>query len=248
MQIAMRVLRRYVGTEGKPMPGDVVHVTPQRAARLEARGQACRLVSAPAYRCMWERATVCIVAGGPSLVESDVRAAKARGWKMLGVNDAYRMLPELDALYACDGKFWRAHHADLPAGLRGKCYTRDSEAAAQYGLHHVPSSNGRGLCLDAGRIHEGGNSGYQAMNLAYHAGASRMVLLGFDMRRGKGGRKHWFGDHPAGLNVESPYDVWIEKFGPLALDLALNGVEVINASRETALRCFERRPLETVAD
>lgn len=96
-------------------------------------------------------------------------------------------------------------------------------------------------------IHEGGNSGYQAINLAYHFGAARLVLLGFDMQR-TGGKSHWFGDHPAGMNVPSPYDVWRGKFTALAADLALEGVEVLNCSRETALETFRRMDLAAVAD
>lgn len=32
----------------------------------------------------------------------------------------------------------------------------------------------------------------------------------------------------------------------LASDLEADGVEVINASRQTALECFQRRPLEEI--
>lgn len=91
-------------------------------------------------------------------------------------------------------------------------------------------------------IHEGGNSGYQAINLAYHAGAAHIVLLGFDMKTN--GKRHWFGDHPTpALNVSSPYDVWIPKFGPLAADLAADGVAVTNCCTDSALGAFVRRPL-----
>lgn len=73
------------------------------------------------------------------------------------------------------------------------------------------------------------------------------MLLGFDMQR-TGGKSHWFGDHPAGMNVPSPYDVWRGKFTALAADLALEGVEVLNCSRETALETFRRMDLAAVAD
>lgn len=245
----MRVLRRYVGEEGKPLPGEVVHVTPQRARRLEDRGQAVPVAPpVPSYVGQWRGQTACVIAGGPSLTKADVEAAAARGWRMVGVNDAYRIAPALDMLYACDGKFWKHHVGDIPAELRARGYTRDVAAAAEYQLNHVRSENGRGLSLDPAAIHEGGNSGYQAINLAYHTGVARIVLLGFDMQKGKRGERHWFGDHPAGLNVESPYAVWIEKFAPLAFDLVMNGVEVLNASRRTALTCFPRVPLEAIAD
>jgi hypothetical protein len=37
---------------------------------------------------------------------------------------------------------------------------------------------------------------------------------------------------------------WVEKFKVLAKDLESEKVEVINATRETALECFKRVPLE----
>ena len=94
-------------------------------------------------------------------------------------------------------------------------------------------------------IHEGGNSGYQAMNLAFNAGAKRIVLLGFDMQR-TGDKAHWFGNHPGSMQVPSPYADWLKKFEPLAADLTAQGVEVFNCTRETALTCFKRVPLESV--
>lgn len=38
--------------------------------------------------------------------------------------------------------------------------------------------------------------------------------------------------------------MWRAKFPALAADLKREGVRVINASRETALECFERMSLE----
>lgn len=125
--------------------------------------------------------------------------------------------------------------------------TRDAGAAHRYGLEWIRSENAPGLSLDPEVIHEGGNSGYQALNLAYHAGAGRIVLLGYDMQR-TGGRAHWFGDHPRGLQVSSPFEDWRRRFDALAADLARAGVEVINASRETALTCFRRAPLESIGN
>lgn len=94
-------------------------------------------------------------------------------------------------------------------------------------------------------IHEGGNSGYQAINLAFHTGAKRIVLLGFDMQR-TDGKAHWFGNHPGNMQVPSPYADWLHKFEQLAADLKVQGVEVLNCTRETALTCFERVSLDAV--
>jgi hypothetical protein len=93
-------------------------------------------------------------------------------------------------------------------------------------------------------IHQGGNSGYQAINLAYLWGAKAIVLLGFDCSPSKDGKAHWFGQHGPQLTQRQPFDLWQAKFPQLAQDLASENVPVLNASRETVLRCFERVDLE----
>jgi len=93
-------------------------------------------------------------------------------------------------------------------------------------------------------IHQGGNSGYQAINLAYLWEAKTIVLLGLDCSLSPKGDAHWFGQHGEGLTNHQPFQLWQAKFPQLAVDLQAEGVRVINASRQTALTCFERMTLE----
>lgn len=96
-------------------------------------------------------------------------------------------------------------------------------------------------------VHFGGNSGYQAINLAYLWGATRIVLLGFDCKP-VAGKDHWFGQHPKGLTQIQPYELWMNNFPLLARELADEGVEVINCSPDTALKCFKRSSIEKIND
>lgn len=104
-----------------------------------------------------------------------------------------------------------------------------------------------GLSDDPGFLVTGGNSGYQAIGLAVHFGASRIILTGYDMQA-TGGKSHWHGDHGPGLNNPKPATLsgWVENFATLPPDLQRRGVEVINSTRITALTCFPRKPLEAV--
>lgn len=145
-------------------------------------------------------------------------------------------------LYACDSEWWYKYHRDVVgSGFCGELWTQDNRAAQKYRLNRVQGAHAAGLGRN--KVHWGSNSGYQAINLAYLWGARRIVLLGYDMQK-TGGQSHWFGDHPQGLNKNSPYAMWVPKFDSLAADLRDEGVEVINATRETALRCFPRMPIE----
>lgn len=150
-----------------------------------------------------------------------------------------------DVLYACDEQWWHVHEEEARSTFKGELWTQDYSAAKKYGLHRIGSENEVGL----GRydvIHQGGNSGYQAINLAYLWGAQTIILLGLDCSKSPDGRAHWFGQHGAGLTSQQPYDIWQARFPRLAQDLKDEGIQVINCSRETALTCFDRMKLEEV--
>lgn len=144
-------------------------------------------------------------------------------------------------LYACDGAWWDVHIAAVRRSFGGECWTQDSEAAKRHALRYVRGVGKPGL----GRqdIHWGASSGYQAINLAYLWGARRILLLGFDCQM-TGGKRHWFGNHPQQLTQEQPFDGWKRHFDNLARDLKAEGVEVINCSRQTALACFAKKPID----
>jgi len=94
------------------------------------------------------------------------------------------------------------------------------------------------MIFEGKHIGGGGNSGFQAMNLAVKQGATRLLLLGFDFRGA-----HWFGQHPAGLGnpSDSTMQRWVACMETAAKQLSDRGVEVVNCSRDSALTCFPRR-------
>lgn len=238
-----RVRRSIVDGTTHYRRGDVIDSLDARlAARLLARGVlGVGPENGLAVPRLWEGETVAIIAGGPSLTAAQVAACRGR-CRLLGVNDAYRLAPDLDALYACDGKWWEAHHG-VPS-FAGPKFTQDKAAAARWRLTWVESRKADGLSADPRQIHSGRNSGYQAINLAVHLGAARILLLGFDMRRAADGRRHWFGRHPGGLEKDSPYQDWIKAFRTLPPDLAAAGVTVINCTPGSALDAFPAMRLE----
>jgi hypothetical protein len=91
----------------------------------------------------------------------------------------------------------------------------------------------------------GGNSGFQALNLAVQLGARRILLLGFDMDDRAG--THWFG-RANGLGRSNPGETnfrrWRAAFANAANPLASAGVEVVNASPITTLNCFAKAPVD----
>lgn len=195
------------------------------------------------------------MATGPSLTASDASAlanrrnSPADDFRVVAVSDAYRLLPEADLLYSCDERWWSAH-AGVP-GFAGERWTqsknRGLECAARFGLRVVDSEATSVPSDDPARIAQGSNSGFQAVNLAALAGARRIILVGFDMSS-PAGRKHFFGDHAGAMNVPPAFSLFIRAFNDAAPVYAARGVEIINASRSTALSCFPRQTLEKVLE
>lgn len=198
-------------------------------------------------RAGWETVVCC--ASGPSFSEQQaavVAVARAReACRVVVVNDNWRRVPSADVLYACDGRWWIANYADVAlSAFGGELWTQDKPAAQRFSLCHVKHLRRPGLTKTAGTVHGGGNSGYQAINLAYLLGAHRIILVGYDMQP-TGGQLHWFGRHTKPeLDRQPPFTHWIGQFADLARDMEREGVDVINASPETALRQFRREPLE----
>ena len=104
----------------------------------------------------------------------------------------------------------------------------------------------RMLFGEPGVIGDGGNSGFQAINLAAQMGASQIVLVGFDMRIDAG--LHWHGRHLHGLNNPREANVlrWRRRLDDAAGSLAERGIDVVNASQVSMLKGYRMADLGEV--
>ncbi len=171
----------------------------------------------------------------------DVDACRGRS-RVIAISDAYRLAPWADVLYSCDAKWWE-HHQGV-ATFPGLKFAVEARAGRWPGVQILQNTGFSGLEMMPTGVRTGANSGMQAINLAVHLGARRIVLLGYDMRPAADGRTHWFGRHPGTLHRCSPYERFMAAIATLAAPLREIGVEVLNASRQTALTVFPRVSLE----
>jgi len=155
------------------------------------------------------------------------------------------MVPWADALYGCDARWWDKHqHCEDFQGVKWSTHSKTScsddkiEVGEKYGLNLVKGDAGPGFSTDPTVIHYGDNSGHQALNLAILLGSPYIVLVGFDMRH-VSGKSHFFGDHPRDLFQRDEYESFAKKFGK-----APDGVTIINATPDSALRCYPMMNLE----
>lgn len=185
---------------------------------------------------LWAGETVVCLATGPSLTVDDVNYVRDKA-KVIAINNAYQLAPWADVLYACDAKWWHWHRG-VPS-FQGLKYSLDPMSRAFKGVQILDKTGQEGLEVLPTGLKTGSNSGYQAINLAVHFGAVRILLLGYDMHGG-----HFFGTHPD--HSAPPFDICLPKFATLVQPLARLGVLVINCTRKTKIpeTVFPRMPLE----
>ena len=200
---------------------------------------------------LWDDATVAIVDGGPSLTLRHVhRLAIAHGdgrIKVIAINDAVFPCWWADWLHACDPKWWewhRNHGIDRFPGIRTT--NVQNAICAVWGVHLVRTDGVGGFSDDPARVKTGKNGAYIAVQMAVHAGAKRILLLGVDMKPGAPGEMHWFGLHPDGDRHMPDFAGMRETWKTLVEPLKSRGVEVVNCSPDSALDCFPKARLEDV--
>lgn len=190
----------------------------------------------------WRGETAVVIATGPSLTSEDVDYCRGKA-RVVAVNDAYKLAPWADCLYATDARWWHWHRG-VP-DFTGPKWSLEHSAWGNHrerypDVQRLRNTGPGGLEHDPSGLKNGRNSGYAAVNLAYHYGATRIILLGFNMGH-KGGRSHFFGDHPN--RTSSPYRQFIERFETIVAPLQKRGVSVINCSRDSLLHCFPKADL-----
>jgi hypothetical protein len=190
---------------------------------------------------IWPGETVAILASGPSLTQADADYVRGKA-RVIVVNTTYKIAPWADVLWACDARWWQWHRG--AKDFKGLKYAMTKAADRWPGVKIVRNTGTNGLEHDRRGLRNGRNGGYQAINLAVHLGAAKIVLLGFDMQRGPKGQQHWHEDHPSKMGPN--YSRWLPIFETLVQPLKKAGVEIVNCTRSTALECFPRAQLETV--
>jgi hypothetical protein len=192
--------------------------------------------------------TVLVTGSGPSLNQADVDYARAHVDLTIVVNSSYKFAPDATALYAADAKWWGWHKGCLSSHSVGTEKYPAFTGKLKYCLSRTPwypevqllrRGTQHGLMLDPGKVALGHNGVYQSINVAVHFGATRIVLLGVDMKG-----RHFHGEHPD--RTVPPFSVCLARFAGLVQPLADAGVEVVNCTPGSALKCFPMASLEDV--
>lgn len=217
---------------------------------------------------MWEGGDVWILGGGPSVpkqfnIPNDVIQKVMSGIlspnvyssymeslhnkHVIGINVSYLIGNWIDMIFFGDNNFFLQHQkglAEFP-GLKVSC----SPIVTKYNWVKYLERDAkvpRGITTNPQMISWNGNSGAAAISIAAHAGAKRIILLGFDMKLGPDQRQHWHDIYHRGqINTSEktkklPFDKHRRGFQFIAKDAKRLGIEIINASPDSAITEFPK--------
>ncbi len=203
--------------------------------------------------------TIVCVGTGPSLTVEQVDAARAKGFTLYGCNNAFKLAPDLECLYAINEAWWEHYYdeiADLPAGK----FCGHRPVCERFGLQWVDAREGRGLApADAPYVHHGNGSGFTLLGLAHQAKPARIILLGYDAhyapdydgasKKVGSGPRHFFGEYPKSMQHWPKHrdsvqkGLWvgqIQRYRDVA-DQRL--CEIVNATPGSAIDAFPMRQI-----
>jgi len=193
----------------------------------------------------WEGQDVVLIASGPSLTEDQIEVIRpyhtANKIKVAGCNDAYRIYPDLDLLYAADQNWWQHHISKIKELNIPKLCIPNEKFATANEITFIKGAGGKKLSTNSNCISYGGNSGFQLFNIAFLKGVKKIILLGYDYTYNK--KAHWFGDHKSGMrNPPKNMGNWVSSYSN-SQEL-LKEIEVINCSEISIIECFPKMTIE----
>ena len=185
--------------------------------------------------------TIYIVGGGPSLKSFDFDTLKLK--KTIAINKAFYSVPFASVLYWTDSRVYNWYQNDID-NFNGLKFTIGRNRNYNDSVTVLRKGNKFGLEENSDAIAHGNNSGYAAINLAYHLGASKIVLLGFDMVTNDH-ESHFHDGYPTRKTKNSTYQIqFIPAFPHIASALKNKKIKVYNTNPKSLLDCFPKITLD----
>lgn len=218
---------------------------------------------------IWEGGDVWILGGGPSVtkqfnIPDEIVQSVINGTSplsiyssymsflhdkhVIGINVAYLIGDWIDMIFFGDNGFFLSHQQGLAkfSGIKISC---NSQVDKYNWIKYLPKNNRhpKGISESPRMVSWNGNSGAAAISIAAHSGAKRIILLGFDMKLNEQNHQHWHDVYhklPTNQNPRRmkglPFDRHLRGFPDIARDAKMMGIEILNASPDSAIQCFKK--------
>lgn len=194
-----------------------------------------------------------IVCGtGPSITPQTIEAVNQSGLPVFGANRAHEIF-DCDVVHGCNYQFWDVYW-DIIKHKPCDKWTSRKELIGKYpGLEYIEDRWEDGLSRDPSWIAAHHGTGPQLVNIAYLYGCTRLLLVGWDMRyHGKKRRNQYerrrYLDEDVITRNHWPMTGANGEFTGLIKEMETihpedYGIEIINCTPGSAMRCFPMRDL-----
>jgi hypothetical protein len=192
--------------------------------------------------------TIFCLGGGPSLTAEI--CARVRGRRSIAVNSSAVLAPWASVLFFTDSG-WYEPRRELVANWPGLVVSMSRTAKREL-PDKVKRVQGQGdpqalpgFSRGPHVVQQGRSSGHTAVSLAIALGASRVVLLGYDMRFVEG-REHFHGEYKGPRDMDIYAREFVPGFAGWSEAARAVGVDIVNATEGSALKEFRFMSLDEV--
>jgi hypothetical protein len=184
-----------------------------------------------------------ILGGGASVNDIDLNRIRRAGRPIIGVNGA-ALAARCDMLFSLDRPFMKTERSGIITFPGGKhiCLfphhmteTWPDVTIWRRQIDDIPATEPGVISAPASV----GNGGLAAINLAMQLGHRRIVLLGFDMDMDN---RHFY---PGTAQARTGLSDVLAALTKVAAWYERNGIEIMNASPDSAITCFPKVAADT---
>ncbi len=225
---------------------------------------------------IWEGGDVWILGGGPSVpyqfgipeevVQQVVKKesppsiyspymSALHDKHVIGINMAYRIGNWIDMVVFGDRTFFLEQIEGLSQfpGLR-VCLSSSVKFPSWVKYIKRDTSKTMGISTNPHMAGWSGNTGAAAISIAYHTGAKRVILLGFDMKMGDNQYQHWHDLYNRGPLRSTdirrmkrlPFNHHLKGFDNIARDAEKLGLTILNACPDSAITHFPKCTVDDI--
>jgi len=190
----------------------------------------------------WPGERCFILCNGESLRAQRHLVPALRG-RIIAIKEAVRLRPDADVLFVAAEREVDINPALFPL-FTGRYIVARNKVPASYpaSVKRICRTKNHSQLCDLPDHVCGYDCGTSAINLAFHFGATEIVLLGMDMT----GHRWCNGEfaHPMPVIPEEHHRRHASVLPLIAADAKRRGIRIVNCSPISAVTCFERQPLE----
>jgi len=194
----------------------------------------------------WDGLDAFVIGGGPSLRHFDWACLAGR--KTVGCNDAFALGPDVCTVCIFGDLRWFNTHRKSLEKFPNPVFSNQPSLHNGKGVPWLRTMKREPKGLYKNALGWGGNTGCAAINLAFVLGASRVFLLGFDLKVSEG-KTNWH-DRNISKPTDSSYKNFEKGFTEIAKNLpkVFPGGQIFNCTPGSRLTVFPRMDLKAALE